>query len=214
MYIISSFNRKGSMSIYHPRFGELLTSKEVVDMTGFTLNQLRNSRQRGNGLPFVKQGGTSWYRKADVDAWLTEHGGVQWEYIIPDGAVEAPLENPEATGVRSEHLVKLAGITTRNSLTKWYSWLLEDSGVEYSVAFNKVREYQIEFHKQATGEDLEELYPSLVEFNLMRKKDPFRFWGAFTFAVRKAVADVNGWVVSDEEILGAPVGEVPPSKLD
>lgn len=202
------------MTTYHPRFGELLTSKEVTVLTGLTLNQLRNSRARNTGLPFVKQGGSCWYRRVDVDAWVELNGGAQWEYVVPEGSIESPLENPDATGVRSEHLVKLAGITTRNSLTKWYSWLLEDSGVEYSVAFNKVREYQIEFHKQATGEDLEELYPSLVEFNLMRKKDPFRFWGAFTFAVRKAVADVNGWVVSDEEILGAPVGEVPPSKLD
>ena len=134
--------------------------------------------------------------------------------MIPDGAIESPLENAQASGVRSEYLSQLAKITTRNSFTKWYTWLLEDSGMEYSDAFEKVRGYQIEFHERETGEDLNVLYPSVVEFNLMRKKDPFRFWGAFTYAVRKAVADVNGWDVSDVEILGAPVGEVPPSKLD
>jgi hypothetical protein len=202
------------MTTYHPRFGELLTSKEVTVLTGLTLNQLRNSRARNTGLPFVKQGGSCWYRRADVDAWVEANGGAQWEYVIPEGSIETPLENAEATGARSEHLIKLAGITTRNSFTKWYTWLLEESGAEYSVAFNKVRQYQIEFHKQTAGEDLEELFPSLVEFNMMRKKDPFRFWGAFTYAVRKAVAEVSGWDVSDAEILGAPVGEVPPSKLD
>lgn len=202
------------MSTYHPRFGELFTSKEVTVLTGLTLNQLRNSRQRNTGMPFVRQGGTCWYRKSDVDAWIEANGGAQWEYVVPEGAVESPLENAQATGVRSEHLSQLAKITTRNSFTKWYTWLLEDSGMEYSEAFDKVRQYQIEFHKAETGEDLVELYPSVVEFNLMRKKDPFRFWGAFTYAVRKAVADVNGWSVTDAEILGAPVGEVPPSKLD
>ncbi len=202
------------MSIYHPRFGELLTSKEVVEITGFTLNQLRNQRARNSGLPFVKQGGSCWYRKVDVMAWIDVHGGAQWEYVVPEGAIESPLENAEASGVRSEQLVKLASITTRNAFSKWYTWLLESSGLDYSDAYQRVRQYQIEFHEASTGEDLTELFPSLVEFNMMRVKDPFRFWASFTYAVRKAVAEVSGWDVSDAEVTGAPVGEVPPSKLD
>jgi hypothetical protein len=32
--------------------------------------------------------------------------------------------------------------------------------------------------------------------------------------MRKAVAEVRGYEISDEEIIELPVGEVPPSKLD
>jgi hypothetical protein len=212
--IMCSLKERGLMTTYHPRFGELLTSKEVTVLTGLTLNQLRNSRARNSGLPFVKQGGSCWYRRADVDAWVELNGGAQWEYVIPEGSIETPLENAEASGVRSEQLIKLAGITTRNSFTKWYTWLLEDTGFDYADIYGRVRDYQIEFHKELTGEDLTELFPTLVEFNLMRAKDPFRFWGAFTYAVRKVVAEVSGWDVSDAEVTGAPVGDVPPNKLD
>jgi hypothetical protein len=57
---------------YDPIYGELLTTKEVTSITGFTLNQLRNHRQRIETSPFsfVRQGGTSWYRKDDIDLWL------------------------------------------------------------------------------------------------------------------------------------------------
>ena len=48
----------------------------------------------------------------------------------------------------------------------------------------------------------------------MRNDDPLRFWPSITFAMRKAVAQVRGYEVSDEEIIAGPVGEVPPSKLD
>jgi hypothetical protein len=35
-----------------------------------------------------------------------------------------------------------------------------------------------------------------------------------TYAMRKAMSEVHGWEATDEEILQAPVGEVPPSKLE
>jgi hypothetical protein len=71
-----------------------------------------------------------------------------------------------------------------------------------------------ELYLKSSGEDLLDLgYVSHLSFGKLRLEDPARFWVAITFAMRRAVAEVNGWDVSDEEILLAPVGDVPPLKL-
>jgi len=64
-------------------FGELLSSREVAAITGFTMNQLRNFRQRVDSAPFgfVRQGGSAWYLKGEIDAWVQENGTVPWTYI-------------------------------------------------------------------------------------------------------------------------------------
>ena len=66
----------------------------------------------------------------------------------------------------------------------------------------------------ATGDDLKLMYPDIKDFNLMRKHDPFRFWPSHCYGVRRVLCDHLGLDVTDQEILDAPVGEVPPSKLD
>lgn len=200
------------MAMFHPRFGELLTSRECADLTGFTINQLRNDRQKSDPvLPFVRQGGGSWYRRADVDLWLeSSGGGADWEYV---GSVKgAPLLNESATGEHKVVLEKLAKITSANAFSTWYTWFIEQSGWN-GDAYGQAREWQTYFHKLVSGEDLDVLFPSLVSFNMMRSKDPLRYWGSIVWAMRKAVAVVNGWDVTDEEIISAPVGDVPPAKL-
>jgi hypothetical protein len=198
---------------YDPIYGELLTSREVSDLTGFTMNQLRNQRTRPeiSPFPFVRQGGTSWYRKDDIDLWLEENGSIQYQYIRVPNAKSAPLRNTTVDFEQKKNLEELARITTRNAWTKWYTWFTDHSG--WKDPYGDTRIWQVELYKQATGEDLDELYPQ-GEFYKMRTEDPQRFWPSITYAMRKAVAQVRGYEVSDEEIIAGPVGEVPPSKLD
>jgi hypothetical protein len=198
---------------YDPIYGDLLTSRETADLTGFTMNQLRNHRTRPeiSPFPFVRQGGTSWYRKDDIEIWLEENGSVQYQYIKVPNAKAAPLRNSNIDAERKGHLEEIVKITTRNAWTKWYTWFTDHSG--WKDAYGDTRKWQVELYKQATGEDLEELYPR-GEFYKMRMSDPQRFWPSITYAMRKAVAEVRGYEITDEEIIAAPVGEVPPSKTD
>ncbi len=201
------------MSTYHPKYGELLTSREVSDLTGFTMNQLRNQRTKPETSPikFVRQGGTSWYRKSDVDAYIEINGGSEWEYIGGPESIATPLVNESAVGQRKEYLDELSKITTRNAWTKWYTWFTDQSG--WKDPYGDTRKWQVELWKLSTGEDLDELYPKSA-FYKMRAEDPLRFWPSITFAMRKAVAQVRGHEITDQEIIELPVGEVPPSKLD
>ncbi len=201
------------MSTYHPKYGELLTSREVSDLTGFTMNQLRNQRTKPETSPikFVRQGGTSWYRKSDVDAYIEINGGSEWEYIGGPESIATPLVNESAVGQRKEYLDELSKITTRNAWTKWYTWFTDQSG--WKDPYGDTRKWQVELWKLSTGEDLDELYPKSA-FYKMRSEDPLRFWPSITFAMRKAVAQVRGHEITDQEIIEIPVGEVPPSKLD
>jgi hypothetical protein len=201
------------LSTYHPKYGELLTSREVSDLTGFTMNQLRNQRTKPETSPikFVRQGGTSWYRKSDVDAYIEINGGSEWEYIGGPESIATPLVNESAVGQRKEYLDELSKITTRNAWTKWYTWFTDQSG--WKDPYGDTRKWQVELWKLSTGEDLDELYPKSA-FYKMRSEDPLRFWPSITFAMRKAVAQVRGHEITDQEIIEIPVGEVPPSKLD
>jgi hypothetical protein len=201
------------MTHYDPIYGELLTSREVAELTGFTMNQLRNQRQRPetSTFPYVKQGGTSWYRRDDIDLWLEENGTIEYQYIRVPNAKTAPLHNASRDLKHKAILDEISKITTRNAWTKWYTWFTDHSG--WKDPYGDTRIWQVELYKQATGEDLDELYPQGA-FYKMRNDDPLRFWPSITFAMRKAVAQVRGYEVSDEEIIAGPVGEVPPSKLD
>ena len=201
------------MPHYDPIYGDLLTSREVSELTGYTMNQLRNQRTRPeiSPFPFVRQGGTSWYRKDDIALWLEENGSVEYQYIRVPNAKSAPLRNSNIDAERKGHLEEIVKITTRNAWTKWYTWFTDHSG--WKDAYGDTRKWQVELYKQATGEDLEELYPR-GEFYKMRMNDPQRFWPSITYAMRKAVAEVRSYEISDEEIIAAPVGEVPPSKTD
>ena len=201
------------MPHYDPIYGELLTSREVSELTGFTMNQLRNHRQRPeiSPFPYVKQGGTSWYRKDDIDIWLEENGSVQYQYIRVPNAKSAPLRNTTVDFERKGHLDELTKITTRNAWSKWYTWFTESAG--WKDPYGDTRKWQNELWKLSTGEELDTIYPKSA-FHKMRNDDPHRYWPSFTYAMRKAVAQVRGYDITDQEIIDIPVGEVPPSKLD
>lgn len=205
------------MAHFDPVYGEVLNSREVSEMTGLTINQLRNMRQRkaDNSLPYLRAGNTSWYRKQDVLNWVQSNGVAEAEYIIPNGIEPAPLVGSPIDSAKRDVLAKIANITTKNSWSKWYTWILEDSGVGYSKAFYRIEELQKEFYKKINdGEDLDDLYPDVLKFGMMRKNDPHRFWPAFTYAIRQMMAEISDWDVTEQEILAPPIGDVPPTKLE
>lgn len=202
------------MTTYHPKFGELYTSKEVADLTGFTINQLRNWRQRqSENMPFgfIRQGGTSFYRKVVVDAWLEENDGGIAEYVMGDLDKRFPIERELADNrEKVEALKQIAQITTANAYMKWYQWYCDSSGLDFSTASNKVEKWQKEFWSIHTGLPIEQIgkFPSRKQ----RGEQPEFYWLGWTWAMRRAYAEVYNLDVSDEEIMSLPAGEVPPLK--
>jgi len=199
------------MTTYHPRYGTLLTSREVADRTGFTLNQLRYQRQNPEHaeLPFLRQGGTSFYRESDIELWLSENGGIEEEYIIGAKAKATPLTNPNADRAKVGILAELTKITTKNAWGSHGTWLTEQSGLP--EPYKKVDEWAEHFwnlHREANPEAEE-----YVSLNFSRIDNPRQYWPAITWAVRRATAYIRGWDVTDAEIMEIPIGENPPTKI-
>lgn len=200
------------MSEFNPIYGELLTSREVSDLTGFTLNQLRNQRQRPDTspFPFVRQGGTSWYRKDDIDLWVADNGGIQFDYVVPGEVRSAPLRNSTVDAVHRKNLDVLAKINTANAWSKWFGWLLEESGWGYDRGEPMWIAKMDHFSELTLGKSFKDVCPSARSYSQVRTIDPIAYWPVMTYAMRACVAEVYGWDVSDEEILAAPVGDNPP----
>jgi hypothetical protein len=202
------------LTTYHPKFGELYSPKEVADLTGFTANQLRNWRQRqGETMPFgfIRQGGTSFYRKVVVDAWLEENDGGLAEYVMSDLDKRFPIERELATDRdKVENLKKLSAITTANAYLKWYQWYCDSSGLDYNTTATNTENWQKQFWSIHTATPLDQV--SKPPTRKQRAEQPDYYWLSWCWAMRRAYADVYSLDVSDEEIMSLPSGEVPPLK--
>lgn len=204
------------MAHYDPIYGELLTSRETSDLTGFTLNQLRNHRQRKTSpLPFISDGATSWYRKADVIKYLEKRGDVAREYYVPEGFDPEPLESSEVSIERREHVKAVAKIVTRNAWSKVQEQLTMP---DPEFGFKFLEEEMVRLYQLKHGENIRDLYPKdefagALDF-FLRKNHPNVFWEARTYAVRSLARHTYKWDVTDDDILNVPIGEVPPAKLD
>jgi len=198
------------MTNYHPIYGELLTSRQVADQTGFTLNQLRNQRARPETSAFnwIRQGGNPCYRKDDIEVWLEQNGSMDAEYVQVPNAIAAPLHSFSTDIKHRGHLSDLAKITTSNAWGSHGTWLLEQSGLR--EPYKRVDEWAEELwnkHRAITPE-AEEFMP----LNFSRLDLVTQYWPATVWAVRRATAFIRGWEVTDEEIMAMPVGSVPPNK--
>lgn len=196
------------MPQYNPIYGELLASKEVAELTGFTLNQLRNQRQRPetSPFPFVRLGGTSLYRKADINAWIEQNGGVDVQYVVQPHHKPAPLEVTEASAEKRETLNKIKAITTENSFTSMATWVIEKSGISNGTGLIHDEGRRLLALERGI-EDWKTLPRPAVT---MKETDQEGFWKIWTYGVRKAYAQANQLDVTDEEIIKIPVGDVPP----
>ena len=133
---------------------------------------------------------------------------------MPEGFTPAPLVGSVADSQRRDDIAKIRNITSRNCWTKWATFITEEAGFQGVEAYDLIESEQVRLYELATGDNLKALYPDVIQFNLMRKHDPFRFWPSYTYGIRSAVRKAMNLDVTDQEIIDAPVGEVPPSKMD
>lgn len=198
------------MAQYNAVYGELLSSREVSDLTGFTMNQLRNQRQKPetSPFPFVRIGGTSLYRKSDINAWIEKNGGLDATYIALPHHIATPLEIASDNVDKRDALNKLKTITTANSFDSMATWAIEQSGLDNGTKI---------IHDE--GRRLLAIERGLSNWNelpiptvKLKATDLEAFWKIWTYGVRRVMAIVNNFDVTDEEIISIPVGDVPPLK--
>jgi hypothetical protein len=201
------------MAQFDPLYGELLNSREVSEMTGFSMNQLRNFRipARHDKMPFgyLKVGGNALYRKAVIDAWLEENGVMTPEYVQAEIDKKVPLNNVQAVdSARKDVLNQLGTITTENSFTSMATWAIERSGLENGTAV---------IHDN--GRRLLALERGIADWKTigrpnptMQQSDQEAYWKIWTYGVRYAYVLANQLDVTDEEIIAIPVGSIPPLK--
>ena len=175
------------------------------------MNQLRNFRQKPETSPFrfIKQGGTAFYRKDDIEAWAEANGSLTFDYVEVPGITGEPLRSIATDAKKSAQILELAKLTTKNVWGSQAKWLIEQSGLQ--DVNRKVDAWAEEFwnlHREANPEAEE-----YVSLNFSRIDNPTQYWPAITWAVRRATAYVRGWDVTDREIMDIPIGDNPPGKI-
>lgn len=202
------------MTTYHPKYGALLNSREVSDMTGFTMNQLRYFRQVPEKSPFplLKKGATTLYREQDIEKYLEVHGAIGEEYIVPENFDPAPLVNPEFEAKSNKDFAAIAKITSYNSFSLEEK-LIHAGWQSYNEGANFIATEGYRLYGLATGEDLSQHFaPDSAGYNQARKSAPHLFWPIQVYGTRAGARKVQNLDVSDQDIINAPVGEVPPTK--
>jgi hypothetical protein len=204
------------MTNFHPMYGELLNAREVSDLTGYTLNQLRYFKREKDKSPFpmLRLGGTTLYVKRDIDIWIEQNGGAEIEYFVPDGVASAGALNPTYKTENKEQFAQMAKITTRNAWSKWTEPLTQAGVMSIVDAYQFLEDETVRLYKLKHGEDLREKHPDQNMDFFLRKNDPSAFWQGRTWATRSLARTIYNWEISDEDILNAPIGEVPPPKID
>lgn len=198
------------MAQYSPVYGELLSSREVSDLTGFTMNQLRNHRQKPetSPLPFVRLGGTSLYRKADVNAWIEDNGGFEAQYIALPHHKTTPLEIASDNQAKRDAIGRLATITTANSFDSMATWAIEQSGLDNGTQIIHDEGRRLLALERGLSKWKDLPIPTIK----LKATDLDAFWKIWTYGVRKVMAMVNSFDVTDQDIISIPVGDVPPLK--
>lgn len=185
------------MPHYHPTYGDLMTSKEVSDATHFTLNQLRNWRtdSRAHLAPFgsIQLGGTSYYRKVVVQAWIERNGVQTGVYRMTDLDREFPIAETSIKDLdKSNAIAVLLRVTTENVC----SWL--------EAQIDKQRNF-VSAVWEPTWKSIREDYVS----KNVRWED--HSWFETAVQVQRAyINDQQGYGLSLDEIKAIPVGNVPP----
>ena len=199
--------------MFDPVYGELINSRQVSELTGFTMNQLRNYRMPNRldkaPFPFLRVGGTSLYRKADIDLWLQDNGGsVQVQYVTAPNQKTAPLNNDPTVQEKRLAFAQLGRITTENAWTSMGTWAVEQSGMFDATGFIHKRGRQMLASERGI-ENWETIPRATPE---MKATDQEAFWKIWVYGVRAVMTEVNQLDVTDEEIMSIPIGDVPPLK--
>jgi len=198
------------MPQYNPVYGELLSSREVSDLSGFTMNQLRNQRQKPetSPFPFVRIGGTSLYRKTDIHAWVEQNGGLEASYVVLPHHKSTPLEIVDADPEKRKALDRLKAITTENSFDSMATWAIERSGIQNGTGFIHDEGRRLLALERGIEDWKSIARPAIT----MKETDQEGFWKIWTYGVRRVFVVTNQLDITDEELMRIPIGDVPPLK--
>lgn len=198
------------MAIFDPTYGELLSAKEVCSATGFTLNQLRNWRlpARLEKAPFgyVAIGTAPYYRKASVQLWLDNNLNNNVRYVPAGTDKEVPLGvASEGDFEKRKAIGELGQITSETAYGVWYSPIKARNPMEFDKA---LRERGLYWRSKITGVPVDELTPIVSP---QRLSQPDWYFGAIP-VLRELYASQQGYDLTEDEILSAPLGQIPPLK--
>lgn len=198
------------MSTFDPVYGELLSSKEVSELTGLTLNQLRNWRlpARHDKAPFgfLYIGTAPYYRKNVISAWLEQNGGSNKRYVPLGIDSQFPIDATfEADFERRKAMSEIAQITSETAYGVYYSPIKARNPELFNTA---LRERGLYYRSKITGVPVEEL---TVIVSPQRLNQPDWYLGVVP-TLRELYAQQQGYDLSEEDILTAPLGAIPPLK--
>lgn len=202
--------------MFDPEFGEMLGIAEVEFLTGISKSQLRNWRKPefahlAKFDEYHGQGNKIWYRLADVEEFLAQAGvvvgGSGFRRVERPNAVRSSVVVPAMADDVKRALAELAEISTENVWLRWSTRLSEMLGAEYP---KRLRGEQARLFALWKGVPIDEV-ESFVPFG-GKQAFPEQFFVGNVLAFRRMLADVRGWNVSDEELVGLPVGDVPPTR--
>lgn len=202
------------MPLFDPAFGELLSSRETSELTGLTINQLRNwrlpARQDKAPFGFVQIGAAPYYRRAVVELWLERNGGSNRKYVPLGLDAEIPVDSQlEQDTEKRKHLSQLATITTANQFFRWGSTLGDILQENYGKGIHEHARRLYGMWKGLSPEDAEQLV------HIPRGKmttNLEQYYVGSTLATRRLWANTQGWDITDAELVAIPVGEIPPLK--
>lgn len=198
------------MAVFDPTYGELLTAKEVSTATGLTMNQLRNwrvaSRMDKAPFGFVQIGLAPYYRKASVQLWLDRNLGANVKYQPAGTDKEVPLGiASEGDFEKRKALGEIAQITSETVFGVYYSPVRSRDPENFNKVFAERMNYYRAKHHGVDAESLERVVSP------QRHSQPDWFIGAVP-TIRELYAQQQGYDLTEEEILSAPLGQIPPLK--
>jgi hypothetical protein len=192
------------MSHFDPTYGDLLTAREVSDATNFTLNQLRNwrSESRKDLAPFgcIRMGGTSYYRKVVVQAWIDRNGAQTGVYHQTDLDREFPINQASSSDLNKHQAVALLSKITTENVYNWLDSQLAKQGTTFTNKHWKPTWFAIQHHLDEPE--------SYVTF--MNRYDYLDWFKMAVPTARYYVAQQQGLEITLDEILELPVGSIPP----
>lgn len=195
------------MSTFDSVYGELLTAKEVANMTGLTMNQLRNWRmpQRFDKAPFgfVSIGVSPHYRRVVVEAWLERNGGTNRKFTPLGIDAEFPINVAfEGDEKRRNAMNMIANITPENVLSAFEKLAKQSSDIAMTWANSGKTRF--------IRDEIPDWSPTALRITQDTRFQHPVWFTSMVKAMRLAQNEISGLGFSEEEILALPVGTVPP----
>lgn len=193
------------MPTNHELYGELLTAKEVCEVTSFTMNQLRNwrvpARRELAPFGFIAIGGSPFYRKIVVQAWLDENGAQQGIYYPSEFDKRFPVGEAQALSVADSIALSTLNRLTSANVDSWINGKLSSAGLAWVKVW------------QGAWADVEKALGLEPNFILPQNRwDNPSFWSLAVHTARKLINEEQNLGMSLEKILAigsatAPVKE-------